>query len=285
LSFGFADVSRGITEVRARPGNELRGQTIGLLEHTNGVVCAIRILAVDLLVMVVVNAVVANLGNRSAIRSEETRRIGTIDLIVAIVVLAVVTDLGSAILACWRYETGGIGAIDELVAIFIDAPRTYFGFAGRHASAGENTETVGIRTVDEQIAIVIRLIVAKFGRRLARTSRRPDAIEIITIDAAVTIVIETIVAIQFFIRQAATCRRALTIGIETVNNGIAIVVDTVATLLAGRCWRTSAIRSLCTRKVVAIGDAIAIIVRAIGAILGMARINLRIEVIAIAATA
>jgi hypothetical protein len=116
-------------------------------------------------------------------------------------------------------------------------------------------------------------------------SRRPGTIEIVTIDAAVTIVIETIVAIRTFIRQATTRRRALAIGVETIDNGIAIIVDAIVTHLAGGRRSTPAIRSLCTREVVTIRNTIAIVVRTVGAILFIARKNLRIKIVAITTAA
>jgi hypothetical protein len=217
-----------------------------LLDHANGVVGAIGILAIDKAVVVIVEAIVANFWLGHAIRREMTRRIGAIDLVVAIVVFTVVANLGRAVLTRGRNEARRIGTINEFVAVLVQSARTYFRFARRHANAREYAITIGIRTIDEQIAIVVLMIPTRFGGRLARAMLGGNTIGFVAIDRTVAIVVEAIVTTGRFVRQTSTRRRTLTIGIETIDDRVAIVVEAIGTSFPTGRRRTSAIHSLLT---------------------------------------
>jgi hypothetical protein len=284
-ALGFAHIARRIARIRSGSWNQFRRQTIGLLEHANGIVGAIDVLAIRCSIVVVIDAVVADFGLRHAVWREETRRIGTIDFIVAIVVDAVITNLGRAILTSRGDEARRIGTIDEFVAIFVLSSHTHFGFAGGNTSAREFPSAIGVGAIDEQIAIVVGFVIAKFESVLAGARLRGDAIGIAAIDDAIAIVVESVVASRGFIRQTAARGSSLTIGIETIDDAIAIVVRAIATIFARRRRHAAAIRNLFARRIAAIGYAITIVVGAVGTAFRIAWKNLRVRIVAIASTA
>jgi hypothetical protein len=90
----FAHIARRIADVRTRAWDQFRRQAIGLLNDTNGIIRAIDVLTIRRSVVVVIDPIVTDFGLGHAIGRKETRRIGTIDLVVAIVVNPVITNLG-----------------------------------------------------------------------------------------------------------------------------------------------------------------------------------------------
>lgn len=233
-AFGFADIAGGIARVRARPRNEFRGQTVGLLHDTNGRIRAIGILAIDESIVVVIGAVVAHLRFGHAIRSKETRRIGTIDFVVAIVVLTVVANLRCTALTRRRNEARRIGAIDEFVAVFVLPSRTHFGLAWRYTRARVFPGAIRVRAIDEQIAIVVRLVVTRLDRILTSARFRCRAIAVVAVDLAIAIVIESVVTHRRLVRQTSACGSTQAIRIEAIDDHIAIVVEAIATIFPVR---------------------------------------------------
>lgn len=284
-AFRFAHITRGIASVGPRSWNQLRRQAVCLLNHANGIVGAIQILTIDGSIVVVVDAVVTNLGFGHTIRRKEARRVRTIDLVVAVVVLAVIANFSGTILAGRRHKARRVRAINEFVAILVQSASAHFGFARRHAYAGNLAIAVGIGTIDEQIAIIVRMIVARFYGILAFACLGRRAIEIRAIDGSVAVIVEAIVATRRLVRQTAACRSSLAIRIEAIDDLVAIVIDAVVTNFSRRRRHASTFRSRFARGISTILDTIAIVVRAIHTVFSIAWKNLRIHVIAITASA
>ncbi len=252
--------------------------------HTNGVVRAIGILAIDKSIVVVIDAIVAYFRFGQTVRRKETGRVRAVDLVVAIVVDSVIANFGRTILTSWRNEARRIGAINEFVAVFIEATHTHFGFARRHTHAGEYAATFRIRAIDEQIAIIVRFIATIFSNCLACAIRRRNAIAVVAIDRSIAIVVESIVTRGRFVRQTSARRRALTFGVETIDDLVAIVIDSVVAHFPARRRNTTTLRRLFTHRIGTIRNTITIVVRTIRAVFSITWKNLRIHVIAIATT-
>src|SRR5262249_46592013 len=153
------------------------------------------------------------------------------------------------------------------------------GRAGRHAGALGLSGAGRIGAIDEQVAVVVDAVRTVLGGRLALTGLGRGAIGVGAVDLAVTVVVEAVLALADLVRIAAARRGVHAIGVEAVHLAVAVVVLPVLAILRDR--RAAAIGDAGARRIDAVGDAVAVVVDPVGADLRRARVDGGIEIVAI----
>ena len=164
---------------------------------TVDVIRAVHVVAVDVSVAIVIDAVVADLVVRGADGARVAVGVVAVDVGVAIVVDAVVADLGAGV-ADGAGAAVGVVAVDEAVAIVVDAV-----IADLAAGGADGARiAVGVVAVDPSVPVVVLMVVADFHLGLAEGVL--EAVGVVTVDETVVIVVLAVGA--FFPRQVGGLR-------------------------------------------------------------------------------
>src|SRR5690606_16349333 len=103
------------------------------------------------------------------------------------------------------------------------------------AATREAPRAVGIGAVDEQVAVVVDAVRAALRRALTEAGRGVRAVEVVAVEEAVAVVVEPVLAEARLVGRAATGGRADTVGVVAVDRSVAVVIDAVDAVLAP--WR------------------------------------------------
>jgi len=182
------------------------------LDNAGGSRKALSVQAVDIPVAIVIEAVVAELVD--AVRGTITARIHAIHEAVRIVIETIGAEFG---------ETGGISNTVGIVAVQQTIPVVIEDVVADFSVAGDTQRTLGIITVRKAIAVVVDLVVTiLYGRTLGCL----QTLVVFAIEVTISIVVNEVAAIL-----VATDDHAEAIEVITINIPVPVVVELVIAVL------------------------------------------------------
>ena len=143
------------------------------------------------------------------------------------------------------------------------------------AAAVRGIDAIRVVAVYELVAVVVQAVVAVFGDAGACRIRR--AIRIVAVRPSVVVVVDLVRAVRF---PVLACRVGRTIGILTVDESIAVVV-----LPVRADFLSVAAFEIRTGGIVAVAVAVAVVIETVCADLGRPRVDVRVRVVAVIASA
>lgn len=197
------------------------------------------VITVDAHVAIIVDAIGARLHSVLFCWEHDARGmhvavgVSTVEKAVAVVIEGVVADLHVSGAAVRRASAVWVAAVDEGVAIIVDAINAVFG--GRHPTAGRVSSAVCIGAIDEPVTVVVLTISAmNLTGRTGVAHWFSAAFDVLAVGDTVAVVVESVVAEH--LKECDRCAafwRAVAFRVGAIRKAIAVVVDSVATVFEG----------------------------------------------------
>jgi hypothetical protein len=246
---------------------------------------AIRVVAVDATVAVLVESRGAHESALGACAESTDRRIRAVlvvavDRSVAVVVAAIATEVFSHAAhyrAVGKKGAGRIIAIGQTVAVVINGVATDLGRPTQRA--GKVAPTFRVVTIGAFIAVVVYAVAADLGAATP-TDRIATAVPVVAVGEPVAIVVATIPT-HFRFTDAEGVLAANRIA--AISEAVTVIVGLIGAGFGDRnALLTEGLKS--TLEIIAVGQAVAVVVEAVEAVFAYIGSNIRIKVVAIRTT-